>query len=180
MKQQILTLMKKDPEGGFRMILVRYGNLMNAIALNILKNPQDAEDCISETLLRFWKNFKSVKSEEKLKSYLCTATRNTAIDILRSRQKRMENSLEDELQETLFVPDSTENKLESEMIREIIFSLGEPDATILLRRYWYCETVEEIASAVHLSKSAVQNRLFRGRTKLKEKLIRGGIVYEDQ
>lgn len=180
MKQQLLRLMKKDPERGIALILEQYGNLMNAISLNILKNPQDAEDCISETLLRFWKNYKFVKSEDKLKSYLCAAVRNTAIDMLRSRQKRMEQSLEDELRETLFVPDSAADKLESEIIRKMILSLGEPDATILLRRYWYCESVDEIASEVHLSKSAVQNRLFRSRGKLKEKLIQGGIVYEDQ
>lgn len=180
MKQQLLKRMKQDPEQGLRLILDQYGNLMNAIALNILKNPQDAEDCISETLLRFWKNHKSVKSEDKLKSYLCTATRNTAIDMLRTRQKRMEHSLEEELREPVFVPDSASDGLYSELIMEKILSLGEPTATILLRRYVNCESIDEIAAALHLNPGAVQSRLFRGRSKLKEKLIRGGIVYEDQ
>ena len=178
--KQPLSLMKRDPDQGLKLILEQYGNLMNAIALNILKNPQDAEDCISETLLRFWKNYKAIKSEDKLKSYLCTATRNTALDMLRVRQKRMEQSLDAELRETVFVSDSFADRLQSEYIMEKIRSLGEPDATILLRRYWYCESVDEIAPVVNLSPSAVYNRLFRSRSKLKEKLIQGGIVYESE
>lgn len=180
MERHLLKIMRKDPERGLTLILDQYGNLMNAIALNILKNPQDAEDCISETLLRFWRNYKTVKSEDKLKSYLCTMVRNTAIDMLRTRQKRLEQSLEEELREILAVPDSVTDKLVSREIHRLILSLGDPDATILLRRYWYCESVEEIASEVNLTKSAVQSRLFRAKTRLKEKLIRGGFVDEDK
>lgn len=180
MKQQLLTLMRKDPQQGITLILEQYGGLMNAIAMNILKNPQDTEDCVSEALLRFWKNHRSVRGDECLKSYLCKITRNTAIDMLRTRQKRMEQSLEDELQETLAVPDTALQGLHSEDILALVKGLGEPNGTILLRRYWYCESIKEIASALHLSPSAVQNRLFRGRQQLKEKLIQGGILYEDQ
>lgn len=180
MGDQLLVLMQKDPELAVSDILGQYGNLMNAIAMNILKNPQDAEDCIAETLLRFWKNYKNIKSAAKLKSYLCTVTRNVAIDMLRSRQKRMEHSLTEELREPLFISDAAFDELESEMIRTMLLSLGEPDAMIMLRRYWYCESVDEIASAVHLSRSAVRNRLFRSRQQLKEKLIKGGFVYDDQ
>lgn len=180
MKQHILKLMGKDPEQGMTLILEQYGNLLYAIAINILKNPQDAEDCISEILLGFWKNHRSIRSEEKLKSYLCTSTRNTAISMLRTRQKRMEQSLEDELKETFFIPDAINQRLSSEVIKDAIRSLGEPTGTILLRRYWCCESIDEIAAVLHLHPTAVQSRLYRGRKKLKEILIQGGIVHEDQ
>lgn len=176
----LLRMMQRDPEQGLKLVLEQYGNLMNGIALNILKNPQDAEDCISEALLRFWKNYKSIRSAEKLKSYLCTITRNIAIDMLRTRQKRLEQSLEEELKEPLSIPDTAAEKLTSELILGEIKSLGEPTATILLRRYWCCESLGEIAAAVHLTPAAVQSRLHRGRKELKDKLIRGGIVYEDE
>lgn len=180
MTQQILKLMQQDPERGLSLILDRYGGLMNAIALNILKNPQDAEDCISEVLMRFWKHHQSLLAEEALRGYLCSTTRNAAIDMLRKKQKRMEQSLEAELQEYMALPDTALEHLSSEYIMKQIESLGEPTGTILLRRYWYCESVKEIAAALHMSPSAVQSRLFRGRNQLKEKLIQGGIVHEDQ
>ena len=173
-QKEICRLLQRDPEQGLRQVLHEYGNLMYAIALNILKSPQDAEDCVSESLVRLWKNYRKLRGQENLKNYLCSITRNGAIDMLRTRQKRMEQSLEDELNEFLSIPDSMAERLDSAVIREQLESLGEPTCSIFLRRYWYCETVDEIAAALHLSRSAVESRLHRGKIALKEKLTQGG------
>ena len=54
----------------------------------------------------------------------------------------------------------------------------EPDRSIFILRYFYFEKVKEIASKLNLSEKKVENILYRSKTKLKEKLIKGGIIYE--
>lgn len=54
----------------------------------------------------------------------------------------------------------------------------EPDRSIFILRYFYFEKVKEIASKLNLSEKKVENILYPSKTKLKEKLIKGGIIYE--
>ena len=54
----------------------------------------------------------------------------------------------------------------------------EPDRSIFILRYFYFEKVKEVASKLNLSEKKVENILYPSKTKLKEKLIKGGIIYE--
>ena len=54
----------------------------------------------------------------------------------------------------------------------------EPDRSIFILRYFYFEKVKVIASKLNLSEKKVENILYRSKTKLKEELIKGGIIYE--
>ena len=171
-QHRIFGLLQHSPEEGIRAILDQYGGLMYAVAINVLKNPQDAEDCVSESLVKLWKKRRELKNAGSLRNYICSVTRNSAIDMLRSRRKA--DALFEELTELLPVSDQAAEKLEEQVIRSQIKALGEPTATIFLRRYWSCETVDEIAAALHLTHGAVESRLHRGKQRLKELLREGG------
>ncbi len=179
-QQELSRILRQNPQRGLEQVLQKYGCLMYAVALNILRNPQDAEDAVSEALIRIWKKHKELKKDTALRNYVCAITRNCAIDLLRSRQKRMEQSLEEELESTLIASDDLIQKLDSGIILQQLKSLGEPTCSIFLRRYWNCESVEEIAGALHLSRGAVESRMHRGKKQLKELLTQGGFADEDQ
>lgn len=62
------------------------------IALGILKNQQDAEDAVQETLLKIARTIKSVPAgnEKVLNAYVYTAIRNTSLTILSAKENRVE------------------------------------------------------------------------------------------
>ena len=83
------------------------------------------------------------------------------------------------------LPDNDINPEQSVIIGEIADSINnflEQDTDmnryIFMRRYWYGDSVEDIAKAVNMKSGAVSVRLNRIRTKLKEQLIKEGYYYE--
>lgn len=63
-----------------------------------------------------------------------------------------------------------------EIVRQTVSELSEPDREIFIRRYFYCERVRTIALRLGLSPKAVENKLFRGKQKLKALLMERGIA----
>ena len=47
---------------------------------------------------------------------------------------------------------------------------------IFVRRYWYADSIEEIANNLNMSKNTVSNRLLRLRERLRESLEKEGIA----
>lgn len=61
------------------------------------------------------------------------------------------------------------------LLRQLIQDMDSPDKEIFIYRYYNCFTVKEIAQALQLKAKAVENRLARGKKKLKKQLIHSGI-----
>ena len=68
---------------------------------------------------------------------------------------------------------------ERRAVRKAIDAMSETDRAIFLRRYYYLQSVKEIARALSLNVSTVKTHLFRGRARLKETLMKEGF-YESQ
>jgi RNA polymerase sigma-70 factor (ECF subfamily) len=66
--------------------------------------------------------------------------------------------------------------INKEIIRETINSLPYPDKDIFIRRYYLFESVKEIAQYLDLTPKSVENKLYRGKDKLKAALINNGII----
>lgn len=63
-----------------------------------------------------------------------------------------------------------------ECINKFLSTLSKQNRIIFLQRYWYCCSIEEIAAATSLSKSNVKITLHRLRNKLKNFLIKEGVL----
>ena len=67
----------------------RYGSLLYSVALNVLRNAQDAEDCVHDALVRVWRNPKAFAAERgSVRSFLTVVVRNDAISRLRAAARR--------------------------------------------------------------------------------------------
>ena len=76
--------------------------------------------------------------------------------------------------------ESSEKKERSRLVSEAIRSLGEPDCTIILRKFFFGETAKEISERVSLSAENVQKRSQRALAKLRELLEKneGGVLLD--
>jgi len=63
--------------------------------------------------------------------------------------------------------EETENKIFRERLWETVKSLGEPDAEIIICRYFYDMTASQIAKKLGMSVFAVQKRSQRARERIR-------------
>lgn len=78
------------------------------------------------------------------------------------------------------IPDSRrdttlEQKELGKILSDFLRTLSPENRMVFLRRYWYVDTVGEIALRYGISEGAVMTRLSRTRTKLKRHLQKEGI-----
>lgn len=182
--RKIIKLLKKSPEDGIKMVIDVYGSAVNTICKNILinLNSEDIEEVISDTFFKLWKNVDNfnVEKNKSLKSYIYAIARNTCFDKLKSFN--CNTSLFDVDENDLGIDVNMEDEYSKlhnkKIIKTTLDNFKEPDRSIFILRYFYFEKVKVIASKLNLSEKKVENILYRSKTKLKEELIKGGIIYE--
>ena len=177
-ERKILRMLKRRPDEALGVLLGEYGGLLNGIALGILHDPREAEECIADGLIRLWETADRVEKPERLKSYLCAIVRNGALDRRRKQLRYQELPLQQELLEDYGGEEIMDGVLLGQVLTQALEALGEPGRTIFVRRYYQEATVREIAEEQGLSERAVESCLYRGRKKLKQLLMEGGVLYE--
>lgn len=161
----------------------KYGGYCRSIAQNILKDPSDTEECVNDTWLQAWNSIPPQRPMV-LRVYLGTITRNLSLNRFRANRtlKRGGGQMTvalDELEFCLSLGESAEQHMEAEELGRLIDAflrgLSERDRYIFLRRYWYVDSVRQIARRLHMSEGTVKSNLFRTRQKLKQLLSREGV-----
>ncbi len=184
--KQIIKLFFARAEGAIQALRVRFGNTLYKIAMNVLGNHHDAEETTNDTYLAVW-NAIPPKEPDPLAPYVYRTGRNMALKRLEylSAEKR-NNSYDVSLDELgACLPDNDISPEQAVIIQEIADSVNkflerdtDMNRYIFMRRYWYGDSVEDIAKAVSMKSGTVSVRLNRIRTRLKEHLIKEGYYYE--
>lgn len=159
----------------------KYGNYSRTIANNILGNRQDVDECLDDTYMKIWGCIPPTRPRI-FKAFLARITRNTAFNMFQKyhTQKRGGGNIADVLDELgECIPDHNSNVeqkcLEKELasiIRDFVRGLPEREADIFTCRYFYTESIEEIAGKFGLKKNNVSVILNRLRSKLAGRLER--------
>ena len=161
----------------------KYGGYCRAVAYNILKNKDDTDECVNDTYMQAW-NTIPPQRPEVLSVFLGTITRNLSLNRYRAArtQKRGGGQLPVALEELEFcMPDgqSVEGVLEAAEVGRLIDcflrQLPERERCVFLRRYWYVDSLQEIARRCRISEGTVKSMLFRTRKKLRAYLEKVGI-----
>lgn len=177
---QILALYFQRDEDAIAQTALRYGSKLFTLADRILDSREDAEESVSDTYLKAWNSIPPTKPTYFF-AYLAKICRFTAFGILdrRGAAKRSAEvvALTDEL--ALCIPDPhRERQLESQALGEalnaFLATLPEESRRIFLRRYWYADSIAEIAGKYHITESKVKTRLMRTRSALRKFLEQEG------
>ncbi len=177
--RKIVALLWQRTECALEALADKFGRGLLALARNILPDLRDAEEAVSDTYLAVWNAIPPAKPDP-LTPYIYKVGRNTAMNRRRrdAAQKRsgLEISLE-ELSGTLSGP-ALESQVEARALgRAIDAFLDEQSQStriIFLRRYWFGDSVKDIARMLGMKESAVSVRLLRTREKLKDYLTEEG------
>lgn len=178
--REIVELFWARAESAITETVKKYGGYCRTIAMNILHSHEDAEECLSDTWLGAW-NAMPPQRPATLPPLLGRIARNAALDIWRRQNAAKRNAgfdlALDELGECVGgapLEDELESKRLGEAVAAFLDGLSPQQRRVFLRRYWYCDSIEDIAHRYGFGQSKVKSMLLRIRQKLKEYLIKEG------
>lgn len=176
---QIIAFLLERSEQAIRAMQTKYGGLCRSVVANILPDFRDVEECISDTYLRVWRSIPPQRPD-RLDSYIARVARNTALDRHDYNRALLRNSaLTLAYEELEYVLPSREGSLDAVAFRTFLNNFlrsQKKDARIMfLRRYWYGDSIQQIAAVFGCSEEKVKSSLFRTRNKLRDAMIKEGI-----
>ena len=169
--RQIVRLFFQRSEKAITYTRQKYGSLCSSVARRILSDSRDAEECVNDTYLHAW-NAIPPEKPDSLKAFLARITRNLALDRYDYNTADQRNTALTEAFEQLepwltVKTGESEAELDSAEINRVLNSFLRKQTlearTLFLRRYWYGESIRELAKACHMSESMVKSSLFRTR-----------------
>lgn len=178
---KIIQLYWDREESAITQTKQKYGNSMEQLAYRLLFDRQDTEECCSDTYWELW-NELPPNRPMRFKAFIMRICRCNAISRLEKKEAKKRKcvivELTKELEET--IPDRTlrDAATESELamyIQEYLKGIPSNKRILFVRRYWYGDSIRELAETFHMSQSGIKVSLFRMREQLKEHLIRHGM-----
>ena len=179
----IINLFLERSEDAIRQVEVKYEKFCFKIAWNILYNTEDSEECVNDTYWKAW-NVIPPTMPKCFKAFLGKITRNLALHRWEknSTKKRGGNQIPfllDELAECIPSQEDIPKKVEDAEIfalcNQFLEMLSKEKRMVFVRRYWYCDSVSDIAKMYHFGESKVKMMLSRTRKELRDYLEKEGV-----
>lgn len=180
--KEIIQLYWDRQEQAIRETEAKYGGKLNALAYRIVNTHEDSQECVNDTYFTAW-NTMPPQWPEFLFAYLAKICRNASLgrlDWLNAAKRKAEVvTLTREME--LCIPDRSqdrhlEGKELGELLNRFIGTISRENRMIFLRRYWFADSIQEIAGRYGMSQSKVKTSLHRTRTKLSAFLAKEGVA----
>lgn len=180
--KQIIDLYWARAETAISETAKKYGRYCHSIAFNILRSHEDSEECVNDTFFNAWKAMPPQRPN-KLSAFLGTITRNLSLDKWEqyNAEKRGLGQVPFALEELHDCIPALENADQiaddltlTEILNQFLNTLPKDRRKIFIRRYWYMNTIKEIAEGYSTSESKVKMSLLRSRNELKQLLEKEG------
>ena len=163
--------------GAFNALMGMHERRMYAVALRMCGNPEDAQDCLQEAMIRVYRSISGFKAQSSFSTWVYRITMNTCLDELRRRKNRPGTSL-DGLLETGWSPSDEGDTPERHAMRRearasiqrFIGELPEDMRAAVVLRDVEGYSYDEIAEILGANVGTVKSRISRGREKLREKI----------
>ncbi len=180
--RDIIELYFNRNEKAIAQTAAKYGKLCHKIAHHILRDEGEAEECVNDAYLGAWEKIPPA-NPTSLCAFVAKIARNQALNRLKYKlaEKRnpaalvslseLENILPD-----MEVFDEIEDRELGQWISDFLWEEPEETRNIFLRKYWYFDSIEQIATQFGYSESKIKSLLFRTRNKLKAYLTAKGVV----
>ena len=177
---RIISLLFDRNDKALSIVADKYGALLYRLSDNILHCREDSVECVNDTYLAVWNSIPPQKPTP-LVAFICRITRNLSLKKLRekSAQKRTAETHPIHELEFALTDGSFEESLDARELARILDrfldTLDKESRVIFVKRYWFCDGINEIAKATALSESNVYQKLSRTRKQLRTYLEKEGV-----
>lgn len=177
--EKIIDLLFERNQNALHLTREKYGRVCFSVAKNVLRSDQEAEECVNDAYLALWNKIPPARPSY-FGAFLCKITRNLAIkrlEYLRAAKRKANVISLDEIEEIL--PDEQITAADQQLteLLEEFLRREKPEArNVFLRRYWFFDSVGQIAHRYGFSQSKVKSMLFQSRKRLREFLQKEGVT----
>lgn len=179
----IIQLFFQRAEQAITEVQQKYGSFCRTVAMNLLQQKEDAEECVNDTWQAAWQRIPP-ENPRMLGAFLGRITRNLAISRFRKNTAQMRSEgltvLLSELEHCVPSGQSTEEAVDSILLGDYISkwleTLSADDRALFLRRYWFGESLRELSREVGTGEGHLAQRLYRLRLQLKKELEKEGVI----
>lgn len=181
-EKEIIELYFSRNETAIEETSYKYGRALKTISENILNDEQEALECLNDVLYSAWNQIPPLRPNS-LFAYLARCIRNVSLGRVEYHNMKKRKAelveLSAELENSILIHNSAEARIEEkelfEQVEKFLRGLKQEQRVMFVRRYWYGDSVEDIAYRMGLGKSKVKTTLCRIRKKLKEYLEKEGV-----
>ncbi len=177
---QIISLLFDRNDKALGIVADKYGPLLYRLSDNILHCREDSVECVNDTYLAVWNSIPPQKPNP-LVAFICRITRNLSLKRLREKtaQKRNAQTLPIHELEFALADRSFEQSIDArELAKKLdrfLDTLDTESRVVFMKRYWFCDEINEIATAVNLSEGNIYQKLSRTRKQLRTYLEKEGV-----
>ena len=180
----ILDMFFERQEAAIDQTRLKYGRRMQRTSTNILHNNEDAEECVSDTLLKAWEVIPPTRPL-MLGAFLVKIVRNLSLNKWQAKGAAKRGGGEvslllSELEECIPAPRGVGDQFEASLVTEAINSflggLDVPARVVFVLRYFHGESIHAIGDRFKMSDSKVKSMLHRTRKKLGIHLEKEGVM----
>lgn len=183
---KIIEMLFDRQENVLELISSKFKNLYKSVIEQILDDKEDVLECENDLLLAVWNSIPPNRPNS-LAAYICKLARNISINRYKYNKRAKRDSgytiVLDELSECIpnkisksEYEDITEQKEIKNVLNNFVKGLDVETRVIFIRRYFYLESVSNIAKRYKISENSVAVKLYRARKKLHKLLAEEGIV----
>ncbi len=172
-EQAILQRALAGDEEAFAQVVEVYQTPVYNLCYRMLGDSGEAEDAAQET---FWRAFQAINRydrERPFGTWLLSIAAHYCIDQQRKRRLQtyeLDEVAEETLPDPMPDPERTANQNEQDrLLRKLLESMSSQDRAVIILRYWYDFSEEEIGQSLSLTISAVKSRLHRARLLLAQR-----------
>jgi RNA polymerase sigma-70 factor (ECF subfamily) len=181
--EEIISLFFERSEQAISELAAKHGKAVARIVRNILSDEEDVKECVNDTWLGVWNSIPPNRPDP-LRAYVCRIARNLAAKRYHANTAEKRNSQYDlaleELAECIPDRDNVEDTYGAKELAAAISSfldtLDYRDKFLFMRRYWYADSLSDIAAMSGLGYKTVSVRLTRVKAKLKKHLMEEGLL----
>lgn len=172
----ILSIGNEDDRAFMVRLYVDYRWLMYKVALSVVREPQLAEDMVSQTLCEMIDNLEKIRAVDccKLRGYIVSFVRNVSVDFVRKRDRQGKYFFLTGEEAEVAAEDSVDENLirmaEIDALKRGFARLSENDRPLLTMKYFDGLSDEEIAARLGVAKASVRTYLMRARNRLCQRL----------
>ena len=182
--QEILDLCRAGDQQAIAAMEEAYGSYCYKVALNILGDHHDAEECVSDAYLAVWNAIPAAEPGNLL-AYLAKTTRNIALKRLAYHHAQKRDSgivlVLDELAEVLPARGTAEDAVAEGLLMQAVndflrYKASKVERNLFLRRYFWGDSIADLRKRFGYSESKTKSILHRTRTKLRAYLETRGVL----
>ena len=153
-------------------------NIMYAVALKILKNPQDAEDAVHNAILPIMRNLGAIKDVDSKDCmyYVTMAIKHISFNMIRDRhiQTVSLSEIEYEFESDENIAESVAMDESCKIIYKTIQSMNAEYRDVLILHLYYELSTSQISDFLNRKHGTVKSQLTRGKKMLKARLKENG------